>query len=719
MANVSAPAQEIKNIIKNPIVGGLDGTYEHAETPAGLKTELYTHQKVILAALLRLEDTRMFVHQNCLIKSQALLLSEPFGTGKTFEILALILARPVPRAMPMHININNKYANSEIQVTAKFTGNAFLKPNLIVVGGSVFKQWENTIAKYTNLRVLAVDNFYKLRNFDEIFQQDSINDYDIVLVKCGTVVAKVIGKPNTPPVNLIHAIGLRTFYHCWSRVIYDDFDAIEQKGMTFIFNALFSIYVSATKRVVKKQTTDNRRIMNTRMSDIVNDDTLYGYFNVYNNQAFVTASNTTPVINFYNYVVKNPNKQIIDALIHFRGSDPTIIEMFNSDALETAAENYGIKAQSYADLFSKLLDNEYAAYIKANNAVDVLREVFKRPYDYTFDDLDDEVIELISSEDVDKKNNDATRSASHNEVNEPGRKKLSAEQLACFTSEEIRAEVKHALIVNLQRVKRLNAGITRLKENIAEGDCQVCHNELKDTENFIIKCCGAVLCKKCFGSCNLVHDKNKQNIIGRCVTCLKQIKVSEDVIMINKEFKIEEIIKSNGTESGLIAPIKKEVAAAADDEVTKFTILNKIINGIHIEDKTATVMNIEKLMVGNVDKPLPAGREKKIIIFTSYDESMEKIYNNLRKSGINPIRFKGNVKGMADIIEKFKNTPNTALIINANQNCSGINLQFCTDLILFHKIHDINVQAQVIGRAQRIGREFNLNVHCISYDTEK
>jgi hypothetical protein len=58
------------------------------------------------------------------------------------------------------------------------------------------------------------------------------------------------------------------------------------------------------------------------------------------------------------------------------------------------------------------------------------------------------------------------------------------------------------------------------------------------------------------------------------------------------------------------------------------------------------------------------------------------------------------------------------MLVNAQQYCAGLNLENTTDLVFFHRILDKNIEAQVAGRAQRIGRQSNLNIHYLLYNNE-
>jgi hypothetical protein len=57
-------------------------------------------------------------------------------------------------------------------------------------------------------------------------------------------------------------------------------------------------------------------------------------------------------------------------------------------------------------------------------------------------------------------------------------------------------------------------------------------------------------------------------------------------------------------------------------------------------------------------------------------------------------------------------------MLNAQHYGSGLNLQMATDIIIYHEL-DIELETQVIGRAQRLGRTTQLNVYYLLNDNEK
>jgi hypothetical protein len=71
---------------------------------------------------------------------------------------------------------------------------------------------------------------------------------------------------------------------------------------------------------------------------------------------------------------------------------------------------------------------------------------------------------------------------------------------------------------------------------------------------------------------------------------------------------------------------------------------------------------------------------------------LNNIENFLVEQGIDFLRLGGTFKEMADTVKRFK-TYGTVLLINSQQHCAGLNIQFATSLVFFHKIIDENVEA--------------------------
>jgi len=73
------------------------------------------------------------------------------------------------------------------------------------------------------------------------------------------------------------------------------------------------------------------------------------------------------------------------------------------------------------------------------------------------------------------------------------------------------------------------------------------------------------------------------------------------------------------------------------------------------------------------------------------------------------------VKVVTKVIEDFGNGTTNLILIESQLYGAGLNLECCTDMVLFHTISN---ETQAIGRAQRLGRTTNLLVHKLYYQNE-
>ncbi len=70
-----------------------------------------------------------------------------------------------------------------------------------------------------------------------------------------------------------------------------------------------------------------------------------------------------------------------------------------------------------------------------------------------------------------------------------------------------------------------------------------------------------------------------------------------------------------------------------------------------------------------------------------------------------------------NIINKYKNGDIKVLLMNSNSYGTGMNLEMTTDIIIYHKMKK-NIENQVIGRAQRVGRTQPLHIHYLYHQNE-
>jgi len=708
----------------------LTENHQTAEQPSGLKNIiLYPHQKTALRAMLDLEEARMLkiMRDHCfdskkpyiIAETSALLLSEEFGAGKTIEVLALIASRQIPRAIPTHMSWITSHLDCTlgcVDVVVKYEGpDVLIRPNLIFVHSSILVQWCNAISEFTDLKYLKVGNYHELLKFQELYNSSNLSQYNIVLVKYGNVSGDLTkfgldsNKQHYSIVNLIRHI---TRDKCWSRVIYDDFDTCPTPK-SLLVPALFTIYVSASAtfkptRETPLNVSGGLLSAYPAINNAIWDEYLISNFNIRCAKEYVDGSVNTTVVECYRYRSDNPH-EIFIGFVKLLG-DKNVAQMLNGDAIHTAAASIGIATNNAVGIFSHLLSARYNSYIHACEMIKTAESYMKDMETLPFARYEQDELDLIRSK-IEKRE----------------------EVKIDYNCPELRKTLTD-ISNNYKRVKeRIGKDISRVLDNVREGMCQVCTLPLEDTNVFINKCCGLITCDICGVTCNrfkpsgLPSDPRSgpANLSGSCANCKRAINMRDDMIFIDKSYKIEDLLRTDIVEeSKKISAKAPRVNPAGSAEKlpkkdnSKVRILTDILRGIVPEGREKIVPRIPSLLQGN--KNIPRGPETptKFLVFANFEESLRLVERTLKDIGEPYLMLRGTYAERARILDKFRNGSERVLLINSQKNCAGLNLQFATDLIFMHKIIDPAIEAQVAGRAQRIGRTCNLNIHYILYDNE-
>jgi hypothetical protein len=77
----------------------------------------------------------------------------------------------------------------------------------------------------------------------------------------------------------------------------------------------------------------------------------------------------------------------------------------------------------------------------------------------------------------------------------------------------------------------------------------------------------------------------------------------------------------------------------------------------------------------------------------------------------------GNEENINISINDYVHGNVNVLLLNSNLFGCGLNLQCTTDILFLHKT-EIELEKQIIGRAQRIGRNNNLNIWYLMHNNE-
>ena len=210
------------------------------------------------------------------------------------------------------------------------------------------------------------------------------------------------------------------------------------------------------------------------------------------------------------------------------------------------------------------------------------------------------------------------------------------------------------------KISELSSKCTGIEDRVKsfkEKNCPICFEELQIP--MLTPCCNNLFCVKCLTNCN------------KCPLCREKITLSTCIVI--NDVKGEPIIK----ESNLLC---------------------------------SKVDNLLTLINSN-----PTG---KFIVFSNYDRTFENLNKKLTDNNIVYSKLIGSHAVINSTIKRFEAGEIKVLMLNALNYGSGLNLQMATDIIIYHEL-ELELETQVIGRAQRLGRTTQLNVYYLLNDNEK
>lgn len=688
----------------NLVANELDESYGKIDHVPGLKTTLFQHQQTAVKAMMDLEYQRTLnmtsLRSNTVatITYNAAVLSEPVGSGKTIDILAMIMLRKIPRAIPDIMELDYPSSLSAVgYIRRRFK--KLLTPTLIFVGISVMKQWELAISTFSNLKFFSVGNVHDLRKLIQLIVSNTVNQYDIILVKNGKITVPIVlpeefilEDKNKKSTNFIWNIIANMRKLCWARVVIDDFDTIGLPHNAGIINGIMTWFVSSTRKkleskrksTVKSTITDTLRSYDVGCGAIMRNHFMFYYLNVRNNIGYLRSTTNIPNPKFHVAIFDNPNDKFISLIAGMdQEQSRRIAEMLNGDAFEAAAEAAGIKSTSVSGIFETLLGSQYKKYRFSSVLLSFIEHVKEGEDDrLPMSELPEDEKPTYSKEDL--------KEFREVEYKFPGVNNLIE------TEEKKQTEVK----------KETGTAIQRVKDNIKSGSCPVCRQPLSSSDTVIIRCCGTIFCAEC-----AIKAQNLQYGVGRCSNCRTQVNIKSLIYMKNFDLsKIEnEDIEDDVEEL-------KEVETS-DRPRNKFTCICDIIMGRKPPEDKRIDLHIPNMMKGVCYLKEPEVR--KVMMFANYGETLNKAIEELKVQHITYWRLNGTAAEIAQTMEIFRKHPTScALVIDSTKHCSGLNLQFSTDLVFMHNITDINVESQVAGRGHRLGRTSPLNIWYIQYKNE-
>jgi hypothetical protein len=133
-------------------------------------------------------------------------------------------------------------------------------------------------------------------------------------------------------------------------------------------------------------------------------------------------------------------------------------------------------------------------------------------------------------------------------------------------------------------------------------------------------------------------------------------------------------------------------------------IVEEVDGNLFYKEKKMKKLDTFKYLINDIRSK---NKKSKILIFSEYDKAFSNLFPVLKETKIQYGVLKGN--SLKSNLELYKNNNMDVLLINSKAYGSGLNLENTTDIIIYHFFNK-EIEKQVIGRAQRPGRQTPLNV---------
>ncbi len=700
----------------------------------GLHTNLVEFQRTTVKALIDIENTKklniIINEREMLLQTSAGVLSDSVGSGKTISMLALILLNKLPRVvsdiLPLRaIHRGRGIINGYINGCIKRKYKKILRSTIVFAGVSVIEQWAEAIEQFTDLKYYKVTDVRYLRVLLEYIEDNSVDNYDIILIKSGIITSPVIIPFNIPmeiknEKKTPHIYNIMTNIRnvCWKRIIVDDYDNINLPSNAEVLNGLFTWFISSTRgggyvgycygRNNKEQFSRTEDVLlhnNYKCNQINSNESLFHIFNVRNKSQFIKEYNGLTNPKFYVSKYKNPNDRYVGLLGEI-GNEATdeVVQMLNSGSINTAAQTLNIESNNVADIFEKVLGEQYEKYKLSVEVLEFIDTIPENPHTrIPFNQNPDENDTYTKTNLIEKR---------FPEYNYPNLKGIIKD------SEEEFTNIKDCV----------GKAIQRIKSNIGDGACPICTDSLEDCDPTIIfKCCSMITCDVC-GFASLELMKSASNLLGRCPKCRRKISLTS-LIAVGcdldniVDFKFSEKKETDDSDSEYETESESESESETEEEEekdrTKLDGIIDIVKGKLPKEAEERKMDINQLQLGSEEYIPPSTTARKVLIFASYDEAIGNISKRLTEENIKYWTLRGTAKNISMTAKEFNRCETTcALVINSTKHSAGLNLQTATDLVFSHVIQDSNVVSQVSGRIQRLGRNCTANIHFMTFDNE-
>jgi hypothetical protein len=219
----------------------------------------------------------------------------------------------------------------------------------------------------------------------------------------------------------------------------------------------------------------------------------------------------------------------------------------------------------------------------------------------------------------------------------------------------------------------------------------------------------------------------KQRIVESNIDPIMFMEIENPVITAccNNKFDLESItnyydfqLKQTGRSFGINCPLcrkpldLKKLMYIGESKMSKMELGRGGAAASWVSEEHTKIENLEKILCNEIDK------DKRILIFSEHEGNFDCYSKAFAKSGRNNLSaVKGSICHITNLLGKFNSGEIPCLFLNAKYCGSGLNLEKTDVVIIMHKMTQDNIK-QVIGRAQRIGRQGQLEVYFLYAENE-
>lgn len=732
---------------------------------------LYDYQLETLARIISAERTHDYASHEGLRALGHIPLTEPFGSGKTFIILALITRVPIPPPAPVFLY--TRMHHGPFAMLEPDRANQIVRPTAIVVARSVYAQWARNIETYTSLRAYEARDKISTRRLIGMLLSGAINDYDVVLIKRGktAAVAAATRARDDAPRELCEMITRGSAPLIWARVVYDDVDLIANSGC---MRAISSIFVTGatdfewTQREHRRAKLTARECAErARASEIAQD--LPRVSHIFSNARSdahrkiwaqmghsphaIARDHGVYAMQWLRCEIANGEIHRASRLIANADADSEeLLRMINSDSMTSAARLLGISVATPSAMFASVLGAQREEYATLRARADIFARL-----DAIGERGRVELRAIIagSREGAPQGSAIIAEPRSAEEAAAPLVPRVAAAAgidcaIIAIAGRAVRDgagvdplfdanavimagddENARARAAVRDAIARLDRSFERIRENMAEQTCQICYfalNEGDDIHVAIMRCCGFIMCSQCCARASR-FARQGSDIIGHCAQCRSAINIARDVIFVENGSSADDLMRlarDEGCSERAVAhpppardSIDEVAVAVAARITTKTEYIVALVSGktigacVRVREMAAPtvpgVMNGTQMVGG-----APSIADRRFIICADFDEMIEDLAVALGEAAIPFAALNGTAREFASTIASFAGGDARVLIVNTRALFAGVDLQMATDMIIVDAERTANL-GQIVGRAQRLGRTCSLVVHYLEY----